>query len=235
MLSQSQEIFNYINAPKQIQSLAHINELVTDETCYTLIEQPFFKAVAEIVKNSCVNKLEGDIVMVGVFKGGAALYIKSLFVELGFTGKLWIFESFKGFNRDLIKGDLDKKALNLFGTDELFAKMATKESVHQLFKKFELDQQTEIVEGFIEDTLHLVDIKSIAFLHIDVDCYEPTLFALQKLYPKLNKGGWCILDDYNVPIFGCKSATDYYRNTHAIHDAIIQIGNYPAGWQKSEK
>jgi hypothetical protein len=232
MLFKSEDIFNFINAPIQIQSLEHINQLVTDETCYTLIEQPFFKAVAKIVKTICANKVEGDIVMVGVFKGGAALYVKSLFIELGFTGKLWIFESFKGFNRDLIKGDLDKDALNLFGTDELFAKMATKESVYHLFKKFEIDQNTEIVEGFIEDTLDSVDIKSIAFLHIDVDCYEPTLFALEKLYPKLSKGGWCILDDYNVPIFGCKSATDLYRYSHSIYDPIVQIGNYPVGWKK---
>jgi O-methyltransferase len=235
MLFKSEDIFNYINAPIQINSLTHINQLVTDATCYTLIEEPFFKAVAEIVKKICVNKVEGDIVMVGVFKGGAALYIKSLFIEFGFTGKLWMFDSFKGFNRDLIKGDLDKDALNLFGTDELFAKMATKESVHQLFKKFEIDQNMEIVEGFIEDTLDLVDIKSIAFLHIDVDCYEPTLFALEKLYPKVSKDGWCILDDYNVPIFGCKSATDHYRKSHSIYDPIMQIGNYPVGWKKSEQ
>jgi O-methyltransferase len=132
----------------------------------------------------------------------------------------------------MIKGDLDKDALYLFGSDELFAKMATKESVYQLFKKFHIYQNTEIVEGFIEDTLDLVDIKSITFLHIGVDCYEPTLFVLEMLYPKLSKGGWCILDDNNVPIFGCKSATDHYRYSHSIYDPIVQIGNYPVGWKK---
>ncbi len=36
----------------------------------------------------------------------------------------------------------------------------------------------------------------IAFAHLDVDLYKPTLHSLECIWPKLSPGGIILLDDY---------------------------------------
>ena len=38
-------------------------------------------------------------------------------------------------------------------------------------------------------------------LNLDVDLYEPTLIALEHLYPKVISGGVVIVDEYAMPGF----------------------------------
>ena len=229
----SKIILKYINAPEQINSIEHVNQLLEDSSCFTLIEKPFFLNIINIVNDICSNNVPGDIVIVGVFKGGSALYIKALFDELGYTRKIWLFDSFKGFNITNIKHEKDLNSLALFSSDKEFEweKLASPKSVEHLFQKFDMNKNIEIVDGYIEESLKSVIIESIAFLHIDVDCYEPTLYTLENLYPKITLGGWCVLDDYYVSIFGCSDATDHYRSKNNIESPIVKFGKYPAGWK----
>lgn len=229
----SEIIFNYINAPEKIISIEHINKLIADKSCLTLIEKPFFIDIKKVIKEINDNNIVGDIVIIGVFKGGAALYTKALFDELGDSRKIWLFDSFKGFNRKNLNYERDINSLALFGSDDLFEKAASAKNVKQLFEKYELHKDMELIEGYIEQTLLNTNTASIAYLHIDVDCYDPTLYALEKLYSKISLGGWCILDDYDVSIFGCKDATDYFRLKNNINSAIVKFGRYPAGWKKT--
>lgn len=223
-------IYEFINAPERIESIEHMHQLIASEQCLTLIEKSFFQEVEVIVKEISTNNIAGDIVFVGVFKGGAALYLQALFEHYGCKRKVWLFDSFKGFNREQITHEEDRKALELFGTDEYFKELVSVDQISKLFKRFDLFENTVLIEGFIEDTLKQQQITSIACLHIDVDCYEPTLFALENLHDKITPGGWCICDDYFVPLFDCKKAIDDFRSFNNITSPIKKIGNYPAGW-----
>jgi hypothetical protein len=131
----------------------------------TLIEKSFFQEVEVIIKEISTNNIAGDIVFVGVFKGGAALYLQALFEHYGCKRKVWLFDSFKGFNREQITHEEDKKALELFGTDEYFKELVSVDQISKLFKRFDLFENTVLIEGFIEDTLKQQQITSIAFLH----------------------------------------------------------------------
>lgn len=229
--NKANEIYQFINAPERIESIEHMHQLIADANCLTLIEKSFFQEVEVIIKEISTNNIAGDIVFVGVFKGGAALYLQALFEHYGCKRKVWLFDSFKGFNREQITHEEDKKALELFGTDEYFKELVSVDQISKLFKRFDLFENTVLIEGFIEDTLKQQQITSIACLHIDVDCYEPTLFALEKLHDKISSGGWCICDDYFVPLFDCKKAIDDFRTFNTITSPIKKIGNYPAGWR----
>jgi O-methyltransferase len=232
--SKSQEIYSYINAPTKICSIDHVKDLIKDKACLTLIEEPFFKSIIKIIDEICEQKVVGDIVMVGVFKGGAALYLWSLFKEKRFQGNLWLFDSFKGFNDSQLTKQKDVDSIKLFGTNKYFESLSSETCVFNLFEKFEVSDKVRIVSGFIENTAKIAPIQSIAFLHIDVDAYDPTLTALDSFYPKINNGGWCVLDDYYVDLFGCRDAVDYYRALHQISNEIVMIGSYPAGWKKQD-
>lgn len=224
-------IYEFINAPERIESIEHMHQLIASEQCLTLIERSFFDAIVPIVQEICAKNIPGDIVFVGVFKGGAALYLSALFEQYGCDKKVWLFDSFKGFNREQITHEEDIKALELFGSDDYFKQLATVQSVTKLFTAFDLIENTEIVPGFIEETLPKQLIETVAFLHVDVDCYEPTYYALEQLHAKISSGGWCVCDDYFVPLFDCKKAINDFRIKHQIDEPIQKLGNYPAGWR----
>jgi len=52
------------------------------------------------------------------------------------------------------------------------------------------------LKGWFRDTLPSAPVKSLAVLRLDGDLYESTIDALTHLYPKLEKGGYAIIDDY---------------------------------------
>ena len=158
MLS-SEKILEVINPPLKITSFEHINSIVNRSDCLTLIEMPFFERIKQIVKQICDTNVEGDVVVVGVFKGGGALYLKALFEEYGVYNKWWLFDSFKGFNKTGMMHLNDIESLKLFSSQIKLHQQPTAQSVYHLFKKYDLHRNLNIVEGFIEDTLPGLDIS----------------------------------------------------------------------------
>jgi hypothetical protein len=60
--------------------------------------------------------------------------------------------------------------------------------------------------------------------------YGSTMESLEYLYPKLSRGGFCIIDDYAIP--NCKSAVDDYRAEHAINSELKEIDYSGRYWRK---
>jgi O-methyltransferase len=232
-LNISETILNQINPPDSITSFDQINKLICDDNCLTLIEKSFFDSIKEIIREICREEIRGDLVFIGVFKGGGALYLASLFKEFGISRRVWLFDSFKGFNRLTIENQKDVKSLANLVQDIVFENQSNVKSVRRLFESYNLDSNLQIVEGYLEDTFKSIEIERIAFLHIDVDFYEPTYLSLEHLYPLVTRNGWVVIDDYNVPVFECKKATDKYINDANIEANIVKIGNYPIGWRKT--
>lgn len=65
----------------------------------------------------------------------------------------------------------------------------------------------QLIQGMVEDTMFLQE--PVALAHIDVDWYSPVLTCLQRIIPRLSKGGSVILDDYHY-YGGCRRAVDEY-------------------------
>jgi O-methyltransferase len=57
-------------------------------------------------------------------------------------------------------------------------------------------------------------------------------FAEKSLYPKLQTGGWLIVDDYGAPV-GARRAIDEYRRDHAISEPILKADHQVVYWQKN--
>ena len=67
-------------------------------------------------------------------------------------------------------------------------------------------------------------ISEISLLRIDCDFYKPTYNVLENLYPKVNKGGVIILDDFNIPFLEEKQAVIDYFKKNKIEKDIFNVG-----------
>ena len=82
--------------------------------------------------------------------------------------------------------------------------------VRRNLTRFQVEPQrdrVELIQGLVQDTLR-VD-EPVAFAHVDVDWYEPVKTCLERIVPRLSRGGALVLDDYN-DWSGCRKATDEY-------------------------
>ena len=74
-------------------------------------------------------------------------------------------------------------------------------------------------------------MRRLALLRLDGDLYESTMDALVHLYPKLEPGGYLIVDDYgDIP--ACRQAVHDYRSRHGITEEIEPIDWTGVFWRK---
>jgi asparagine synthase (glutamine-hydrolysing) len=98
-------------------------------------------------------------------------------------------DEYYGYQNDLL--DTVTRNLNSFGID------LQNDSVH-------------LIKGLLQETMRID--QPVAFAHIDVDWYEPVMFCLRHIFPRLVTGGSMIFDDYH-DWGGCRKAVDEYLRT----------------------
>lgn len=55
-----------------------------------------------------------------------------------------------------------------------------------------------LVEGWVQNTLQVVAPQRVALLRLDMDIYDPTLYALRFFWGRLSEGGILLIDDWNL-------------------------------------
>jgi O-methyltransferase len=176
------------------------------------------------------NRVPGDLIETGIWRGGAAIFMRAVLHAYGDTERcVWAADSFEGCPVP----DADKypaDAGDCWHTYDFLA--VSRAEVEARFAKYGLlDDRVRFLEGWFKDTLPAAPIERLSVLRLDGDLYESTWDALVHLYPKLQPGGYCIVDDYALD--GCKRAIDDYRRQHGIHDAIHQIDWTGVYWQRT--
>lgn len=138
----------------------------------------------ELVRAS--SALPGAMAECGCYEGASAWFIANECPDRS----LHLFDSFEGLSepgsedntgsndvREWRKGDLctreEKARANLSAYNHV--------TIHR---------------GWIPDCFDEVADEWFAFVHIDVDLYQPTFDSLAFFYPRMNKGGVILLDDY---------------------------------------
>jgi O-methyltransferase len=127
------------------------------------------------------------------------------FVELG-TGR--------GFTMSAVLADYtdwnrDTRSLHLFDTfkstlpDEHGAQTSATvvskfyaQSVDQVRANFSEWRRVCFHQGNLFDTLPKFDVPSVAFVHIDMNFFEPEVYGLRALWRRIPRGGVVLLDDY---------------------------------------
>lgn len=176
--------------------------------------------------------IAGDFMETGVWRGGATILMRAILKEEAIEDrKVWLADSFEGLPKPNAKEYSWDRGNKLH---ELNLLNVSLDEVKENFKKYDLlDNQVCFLKGWFKDTLPTAPVKKLALLRLDGDLYESTILALEHLYPKLSKGGYLIVDDYNAFEY-CQRAVDDYRAHHAITAPIVEIDGEAIYWQKAK-
>jgi len=164
--------------------------------------------------------IPGDLIETGVWRGGACIFMRAVLAAYGITDRrVFVADSFQG----LPKPDEDKYPADK--GDKLHAEpvlAVSREAVEENFRKYGLlDDQVIFIKGWFRDSLPKANIKKLSVLRLDGDMYGSTIEVLNTLYPLLEKGGFCIIDDY--ALMPCKRAVDDFRSANNISSPLENI------------
>jgi O-methyltransferase len=176
------------------------------------------------------RQVPGDFVEAGVWRGGAAILMKAVLDILGDTHRVvWAADSFHGLPKPNLQYPADHGDKHW-----TFAELSVPmEQVRANFSKYNLlDDRVRFVQGWFKDTMPAFPAKEIALLRVDGDLYESTIEVLEHLHPRVAAGGYCIVDDYALPM--CKQAVDDFRGENHIRSPLVKIDWTGVYWQKTD-
>ena len=172
-------------------------------------KQNRFLNLIQLVKYVLSKNDVFDFAECGCWKGHSTFIISKLIKDSKKNINFHIFDSFEGLsiptkddkNFQKLNKNKNKRIIELFSSPEIFVK-------DQVLKDFNF---CKIYLGWIPSRFNDVNEKKFSFVHIDVDLYEPTIKSLEFFFPRLEKNGIIVCDDYNHSIFdGAKKAWDEY-------------------------
>lgn len=149
------------------------------------------------------SNVQGNVAELGVYQGAFAAYINKLFP----AKKLYLFDTFEGFaeadvNFEMKQNNVDNKHvkrnyLNNTSIELVLSKMSSPENC--IIKKGYFPASAEDLED------------EFAFVSIDADLFQPIYEGLKYFYPRLVRGGFIFVHDYNNAIYqGAKRAVDLF-------------------------
>ncbi|HAO41953.1 MAG TPA: macrocin O-methyltransferase, partial [Afipia sp.] len=125
--------------------------------------------------------VEGDTAECGAFEGADSYLICK--ANRG-RRQHHIFDSFEGLSRpDGADGTYWQEG-GLARSEEIVARNLAEFSAYTFYR------------GWIPSRFEEVASRRFSFVHIDVDLHQPTLDSLAFFYPRMNKGGIIVCDDY---------------------------------------
>jgi len=149
---------------------------------FTLYEA--MRSVSQRFQGESLNAIE-----IGAYKGGTSRYICSVLQKLhGNQNRFYCVDTFEGHSaQDLPEGNEGSHSPAMF-MDTSF------EQVKGYLDEFPF---AEVIKARIQDATERLANQTFHFIHLDVDIFEPTLFSLDFLLPRLAVGGILCVDDYN--------------------------------------
>jgi hypothetical protein len=150
----------------------------------------------------------------GVFRGFSALLLARIAESLGnpHPAPFHLVDSFEGLStpaaEDALAEETAAEIGQRFGGEAgLFA--TPMEEIARLFKPAD---DVHLHKGWLPGALDQLPETKWAFVHVDVDLYEPTLACLEYFMPRLAPGAVLINDDYASPLFpgGGKAWDEYF-------------------------
>jgi hypothetical protein len=197
------------------------------ECPYTMIGRKRLDNLELLVTRVIEERVPGDVIECGVWRGGASIFIRGAMRALGALDRtLWLADSFRGLPKPEAPQDAGYD-LTCFSALAIDA-----ETVREGFCRFEvLDERVRFLEGWFADTLPRAPIERLALIRLDADLYKSTLDALEPLYPKLAVGGYVVVDDYGA-FPPCREAIHEFRARHRITGRIETIDWTGVYWRK---
>jgi len=198
-------------------------EIIQKAEKFTMTSHERMYSLIEAIKYITQNKIDGDIVECGVWKGGSMLTVAEALLHNGITNReLYLYDTFEGMPppTEVDENFAGNKADNLLqrNTEKeenlvwAYSTLDTVKSTMSL-SKYE-STKIHYVKGKVEDTIPKTLPGKIALLRLDTDWYESTKHELIYLFPLLEPGGILIIDDYGFWKGARKAVDEYFAETN---------------------
>jgi len=196
----------------------HRNE---DWATYTSFKSPTTDSLGKRIRFLNMSQLvrqapaTGGFAECGCFTGHSTHVIATTMVASGRQEPLYVFDSFAGIS-PASEQDLTTEP----GATGLQARLRSGEPMFAstqdvTMANLSAHKQIKFFPGWIPERFNEVADETFAFVHIDVDVYAPTRDSLNFFYPRLVKGGFMQLDDYNILDWpGSTKAVDEFLAEH---------------------
>ncbi len=187
-------------------------------------------ALCKAVEYVVDNRIPGDIVECGVWRGGSMMAVAHTLLRLGDTHRnLYLFDTFAGMpepgEKDISfwnePASITWKKLTRDATTEWC--YAPLDEVQTNMYSLGYDKvKIHFVKGRVEDTIPVQAPQQIALLRLDTDWYVSVRHELLHLFPRLSQFGVIIVDDYGH-WKGAREATDEYLREYGIKLLLSRI------------
>ncbi len=188
------------------------------------------KSIAQYEIYKKIINLPGAFVELGVYKGCSLIRFATYrnILENDYSRKFYGFDTFGKFPLEEVKLESDEKFVEQFTKGG--GESISKDKLEEILNKKKISN-FELIKGnifkslpkFLESNKEL----KIALLHLDMDTYEPTNFALSLLSKRMIKGGVIVVDDYNS-VYGATKALDEYCEKNSLRIKKMSYYNVPA-------
>lgn len=180
----------------------YLNKVLPKIHLFSMVDKTALWFIWNMVKHTMENVDKGSFIEVGSWKGGSCALIAWAAYEYGYTGPVYLCDTFKGVVKAGPK-------------DNLYVGGEHADTNLELVQQFLYDRhklkQIQILEGiFPEESAHLLpEDETFRFCHIDVDVYQSAHDVLEYIWPRLEVGGVVVYDDYGFAEFlGIKAHVD---------------------------
>jgi len=192
----------------EIHKLAQPNSMVSPERLY---------ATYQAIQYVEANKIEGDVVECGVWKGGNSMVMALALLNCDSRHRnIYLYDTFEGMVEPGEK-DVDFKGQHSRGVWQKHQSSEVNEWCYSPLEEVKQNMAStsypgelmHFIKGKVEDTIPATLPNKIAVLRLDTDWYESTAHELEHLFPRLSERGVLLIDDYGH-WKGQKEAVDAY-------------------------
>jgi O-methyltransferase len=203
------------------QGLSHLEPefLTLYESCrqYTMTSWERLYALYKSVRYVVENRIPGDLVECGVWRGGSMKLAAHVLLSLGVTDRaLFLYDTFEGMTPPDPAVDTDfsgNNAINDWAEAQRRGVKWAYSPIEEVREAMALVgypmARINLIRGPVEQTIPGTVPDKIALLRLDTDWYASTRHEMEHLYPLLSPEGVLILDDYGH-YQGAARAVDEY-------------------------
>jgi hypothetical protein len=191
-------------------------EIIRAVEPYTMTSTERIHALVHAVRHVVRNRIAGDMVECGVWKGGSVMAMALTLLQLSERDRsLYLFDTFSGMTPPSdVDVDYQGQQAQVI-LDAVRCEASQQEVEKAVFSTGYDREKIHFVPGRVEETIPAYAPESIALLRLDTDWYESTQHELVHLFPRLARGGVIIIDDYGH-WRGARQAVDEYLAQHEI-------------------
>jgi hypothetical protein len=179
------------------------------------------------VEHIISNNIEGDIVEIGVWRGGSMLSMLLTLEHLNSNDrKIHLYDTFDGMTEptehDIMHGmhayEFNKVHYNTDDISEM-CKISISEVKSNIFSNCTYPQN--LINFHMGDIVKTnIFPENISILRLDTDWYESTKFELENFYDLVSSNGVIIIDDYNCWHGARKAVDEFLQERHIVVNLI---------------